>query len=467
MSNVQQELIQILANPEVMGDGYFSAKKVSHHFTPASAHLFFGISSSTTQISQNRPNHYWQGRLCTAIAEAIVVAGYACNSVIALAEVIGALAIAIVCSTGYLVLGSTSDLLHRYAVKSWGYSTHSACILVFQIFLLRNRMPIEHHSLNRFLSHGAYLFSSTLGAHLASKLYLSLFQGFDLPYSLVYPEAKEEDAEFTAFTSAAHAFIQNGPLTDLLGALDRDFGEGATAAQYSQQLQTQSLVTFFEHYPEHRAVLSMLNFDDAIKMFESESRMRIRNMASDFVHFSYHPNSYGSSIEQEKVYQRCLQTHVREAVQRVRVDPVLLSYLSETESPEDGKEALEGFWPQVYVPLAHYAQFCELVANDIECPAEFSNERLKVYNTRRQELLAAKAQVAGFSEHEKAELVRKLLSVKDYEPQVSVETQSQITRLLDLMHKLAAALHQGTLMSEYSDAEFVNLFQKAYQEALM
>jgi hypothetical protein len=465
MSNVQQELIQILATPEIMGDDYFSAKKVSHHFTPASARLFFGISSATTQIYQNASTQCWQGRICRAITEFVVVTGYACCAVIAVAEVICSLALAVVCSTGYLLLGSSSDLLHRYAVKSWGYSTHSACVLALQVLLVNNRIPVEHHSFNCILSHGSYLFSSTLGAHLASKFYLSLLPGSSLPYSLVYPEAKEENAEFTAFTSAAHAFLQNGPLIDLLGALDRDFGEGATEVEFSQQLQTQSLVTFFEHYPEHRAVLAMSA--NVFKIFESSNRIGISRMASDFVHFSYHPNSYGTSLEPEKAYQKSLQMHVKEAVRRVQLNPLLLSYLSETESPEDGKTALEGYWPQVYVPLAHYAQFCELTAADIDCPAEFMNERLKVYNTRRQELLEARAILEGFSEVEKTELIRKLLSVKDYLPQVSVELQGKIARLLESMHKLAAPLHQGTLMSEFSEAEYVNLFQKAYQEALV
>ena len=197
-------------------------------------------------------------------------------------------------------------------------------------------------------------------------------------------------------------------------------------------------------------------------------------MAADFVYYSYHPHARGAipvvhelnnNSERDAAYQNALVEHVKTAIAKIKADDNLIRYLSDTDSVEEAREALESFWPQIYIPIAQYAQLQELMAKEVACPVTFESVRLKQYNKRHSELVAARTLLQAIPENTKLTLTKKLL-------QPSAALPVALKDLVDKIHSLAGALHQGTLMS-VSTIESItghisaqNLIQKACMEAL-
>lgn len=460
ISNVQQELAQIL--PQMMGEEYLFAGELSLHPKPIGARGFSAISSIGASFNQKASSPHWHGRLLRGLADIVVVAGYGINSLITTAEIVGALACALFISTVYFATGSCSEFLKNLVIKSSGYCVHSIAILAVQVIMLFNRVFSEHHSLNCIVSHSTHLLSAAL---------VEWYFNEELANPVLNGGFEAEDSDVSALVRAIYTFIQKGPLLELLYALDRDFGEDATPEQFREQLRRQSIVNFLQHYPQHEAVIQDLGFDN---IFQAAYRVRWRNMAADFVHYSYHPAARGelpevhvinNNTKRDSAYQSVLVEHVKEAVKNIKNDATLRSYLSDTNSAEEGKEALEGFWPQIYVPIAHYAQLQELMAKDITCPIKFESSRLQQYNERHRELVAARTLLQALPQDMKPSLIRKLFQPSIAIPELCKELVSKIDAL-------AGALHQGTLMS-FSTIESItgytssqNLFQKACIEAL-
>lgn len=462
ISNVQQELVQIL--PQMFDEEYLFVSELSLHPKPIGARGFSAISSAGATLYQKASTVHWHGKLIRALADTAVVVGYGINSLIGAAEIVGVLAGAIVASTVYFVTGSCSGSLKNYVVKLWSYCLHCIAILAVQVIMLFNRVFSEHHSLNCILSHST---------HLLSVAFVMWYFDNELsdPSPRVDDGIESQDNDVSPLISAIYTFIQNGPLLELLSALDRDFGEDATPQQFRELLQRQSIVNFLQRYPQHEAVIQDLGFEN---VFQAAYRRRWRDMAADFVHYSYHPNARGeipevhvvnNNSEKDVAYQNVLVGHVKEAVRMIKADDTLVGYLSDTGSAEEGREALDGFWPQIYVPLAHFAQLQELMAKSIACPVKFESSRLQQYNTRHKELVAARTLFQALPEEMKLSLKRRLL-------QPSAAIPDQLKDLVSKIDSLAGALHQGTLMS-VSTIESItghsssqNLFQKAYMDAL-
>lgn len=452
ISNVQQELTQIL--PQIMGEEYFFATELPLHPKPMGARGFSAISFATAGLYQTAsttrgPLEYMVRGLATGVA----AAGYSVNAFLVVAEIACSVALAILLSTTYYAAGASSDFLKNSMIKAWGYCIHSVATLAVQVVMLFNSVYPEHHSVACFLSHSAHLLSAAVVTWYFD-------QGLD-----------DEDKDVSALLSAIHTFIQNGPLVEFLYALDRDFGEGATAEQFRALLQRQSIVTFLQHYPQHEAVVQDLGID---VLFQPAYRRRWRDMAADFVYYSYHPHARGAipvvhelnnNSERDAAYQNALVEHVKTAIAKIKADDNLIRYLSDTDSVEEAREALESFWPQIYIPIAQYAQLQELMAKEVACPVTFESVRLKQYNKRHSELVAARTLLQAIPENTKPTLTKKLL-------QPSAALPVALKDLVDKIHALAGALHQGTLMS-VSTIESItghisaqNLFQKACMEAL-
>lgn len=462
ISNVQQELVRII--PQIFGEEYCYVSELSCHPTPIGARGFAAISSAAATLYQKASSVHWHGRLIRALADTLVIAGYGINSLIGAVEIVGGLASALIVSTAYFATGFSSDFLKNCSVKTWSYSVHSIAILAVQMTMLFNRVFSEHHSFNCLLSHSTHLLSIAM-----------VMWYFDNELSDPPARADEGvdalDNDVSPLISAIYTFIQNGPLIELLVALDRDFGEDATPRQFRAMLQRQSVLNFFQHYPQHEVVIQDLGIEN---IFQAAYRRRWRDMAADFVHYSYHPGARGqipevhvinNNSEKDGAYQNVLVAHVKAAVNAIKKDSILLGYLSDTGSSREGKEALEGFWPQIYVPLARYAQMQELMAKDIACPLRFESNRLQKYNERYKELIAARALFQKVPEDMKQSLIKKLLHPSE-------DISGELKLLVSKIDDLAAALHQGTLMS-FSTIESItghtssqNLFQKAYMEAL-
>jgi hypothetical protein len=250
------------------------------------------------------------------------------------------------------------------------------------------------------------------------------------------------------------SFIENGPLQKLLSALNRDFGQG-------KQIEFQSLFSFFECYPQHLDIIKEIGFDT---IFQDVFWQRCKEAARDFVTFNYQLSEplvvLDANSSTDALYQQKLKSFIKDAFLEIYRNDTYAGFLSENGLSQEGKEALSSFLPEIYLPLARYAQLKEIEADTLACPESFHNERLSIYNGRRQELLECKQNISHLSRAQRQNVVTKLL-----------KGDAINTDLLQKITALALPLLKGTLMSlptfDYADqsSSSINLFQQACMEA--
>jgi hypothetical protein len=103
----------------------------------------------------------------------------------------------------------------------------------------------------------------------------------------------------------------------------------------------------------------------------------------------------------------------------------LAGYLNEKGLAEEGREALTSFYPDIYNPLAHYAELLELEAGEISCPEKFDHTQLQEsYSKRHGEIADAKALLASLPTDEKPILVKKLMQGCSFADDMSNEAKA-------------------------------------------
>ncbi len=459
MSNVQNELSSIL--PELLGQDYFLSQTISLPPKTLSAHGFSAITFLGASLYQKASSEHWHGRILQDMTNLFVTSTYVCNSFLATAEAVGTLVYALLVSSADALTGAQCGFFHNHVIKSWSYCVHSVVILAVQIIILYSREFPSHHSLNCLVGHVAQL--------LSSALVLGLYDAIPLP-----DDQDVVEREYAALVSAIRTFIECGPLLEFLYALNRDFGEGASSDEFKIQLQRQSVMNFFQHFPMHQGVFHDLGIDNFL---QQAYRTRWRDMAADFVRFSYHPDLHGdipevhvvsSNNPKDAQYQNTLGGYIKAVVKEIYNDEALVANLSETGSIDEGRLALEGFWPQVYIPLANYAQLTELEASEVLCPETFQSGRLHDYDGRYGAITTARMLLQALSAVEKQVLVKELISVRSDIPEVS----DKIKELYRKIGELSCALHKGTLMNMQTiesitgNSSSISCFQKSYMEAV-
>ena len=181
----------------------------------------------------------------------------------------------------------------------------------------------------------------------------------------------------------------------------------------------------------------------------------------------------------EADYQKHLLATVKLAWLEIYNTDSLVQCMSEKNVPiservNNGKEALTSFGSNTYIPLANYAQYKELLSDEIKCPAAFESRDLRQYDSRLQKLQEAKTKLSALNQAQNLTLVNKLLLGDDFNLATSghtLEEQAAIQILFKAIGDLAGTLHQGKLMSQAAinvstgEADYRNLFQLACQEA--
>ena len=176
-------------------------------------------------------------------------------------------------------------------------------------------------------------------------------------------------------------------------------------------------------------------------------------------------------VSNEGEYKQYLTQVIENAVAAVYRDPELVSILADEEEREypvvSGRNAIKEFSSNIYLPLASYAQLCEL-QGEIQCPSGILN------GNRKRDLVVAKQALNTLDERSvlllKKRLLGKELTNIDLEG-VSEMQRSAIELLYRSIPQLASDIHRGRLASEttvswVNGVDRVNLFQGALQRAL-
>lgn len=418
MSNVQRELTLIM--PEMVGEHYELLKPLPLHVSPLGARTFSGIA----HIAQRVP---YLGRV-------IATVGYSLNSLFLVAEAVTAAGFASLFAVADYALGHKTARFKELSIKALGYSAHDIGLVATQCMLIYTGTFLEHRSTISLISSMVHFMSSAAVELLfGANEYEGLFEGVD-------------DVEI-ALTRVLRTFMDGESVVDLLKALDHDFGEGASKEQLEVLLSTQSIMNFLLLYPQVNELIQELDVD---RFFDVEYQKAWAEAAKAFVAYTYHPpaaNSAGQDyiIEtkdpQIKAYQERLVGYLKSAIIKIYRDDDLVKLLSSKALPEEqeaaiqeGKDVIQCCYPEVYVPLARYAQLIEL-QEEISCP------KTVMEGKRLEELLETQQQLNALTENEKSLLAQKLLK-----PSHPVENK-KIQDLANRIGELAGSLHQGSLIN--------------------
>ncbi|MBM3208039.1 MAG: hypothetical protein FJZ57_05470 [Chlamydiae bacterium] len=219
--------------------------------------------------------------------------------------------------------------------------------------------------------------------------------------------------------------------------------------------------------PEYVNNLTNEQFTDILEVLGLVSGMTLANF-NEPIHFEPVRNN---RVSNESEYKQHLAQVIENAVAAVYRDPELVSILADEEEGEDpvlsGRNAIREFSSNIYLPLANYAQLCEL-QGEIQCPSGILN------GNRRRNLMVAK-QALNTLDARSVSLLKKRLLGKELTAEDQQGVSSSQIAIIESLYRsipeLASDLHRGPLASatnvSWADGvSRVNLFHGALQRAL-
>ncbi len=381
-----------------------------------SSRFFYSVSELGTYSFQSVPGPY--GRVFGVI---IIGSGYVAGTFLAVAE-----------SLSLLVLGLGIDLVHQatysrfsavnsLALRAYSMAIEAAGIGALEVTLLVKKAFSEYHSFNMLAAHFVHYYS--------------------------YPLLKLADRiEHGYLEGGVKHFIEKGPLLEILYRLREDFKLEVSEAEFKARLNERSLLVFFHLHAEHRTVFPKNIFT----IFDEENRDGFRKCLRDFIDYLFEPVQQIPDDEldcgYDREYQRKLCLYIKTAFKEIYQTEELLRYI------DGGKEAFEGFYNQIFIPLAKLAQLYELEANQIDCP--YTEKMLERYSL----LESCRKKIATVGN--RADLVKNLLTG---------DSQDDLVKMIG---ELAGELHQGQILTRVTfniatrERSDTKLFDKACQEAL-
>lgn len=325
MSNVQHELSSLIL-PSCFEDNYFTITDLPPtHVKPLTAHGFWAFSFAATTLAK-KASESWHGRAISVLARATAITGQVTVVLFAVVETLGSLGISLLVFGGYWATGSKSEYLKNHLIKTLSYSTHCVVLIAVQVIFLCKKTFSQHYSINSLLTNCTHLATYAFVTSIIREI-------FDSETDC----QSKEDRFYEMYVRLARAFVQNGATVDLLYALDRDFGFGATNDEFKAQLETQSLINFGRDYPFYKHLFMQFNI---FSPFDDSYMESARDMAANFVRYSYGqqvinvPQAdtagdivYDTNSKEEKEYQRRLGECVKVAYKEIHGSEKLSSYL--------------------------------------------------------------------------------------------------------------------------------------------
>ncbi|MBS0655494.1 MAG: hypothetical protein JSR46_06950 [Verrucomicrobia bacterium] len=445
--------ISLLFFPTV-GDEYLSQDVA--HIEPLSSRIFTGVSYAGTAISRSASETAWHGRVGRVFADVLAGSGYLLNYFVATAEAVGALASGLLLNVLHIATACRFECLQKHTVKAAGYCLNALGILATQIaFVCSGIFNPGNYTVPCAVRHVLHLLTAVVSQFALGGLFMAI--------------SGEGKGEYIPLR-ALRVLIENGQeaISSIVSALQSDFGIPFSDLFTQALASGQVIQQFLQRYPGHQSVMQDASWDNLQNAFtDFVAFSGLNGEAGEFVLQTYNP--------QEKAYQQQLKQYVKTAFSTINGDETLASYLSESGSAEEGREALTGFYAEMYCPVAHYAELLELEAAQITCLEQFANHKLQEsHASRYANIAAARELLAALPAEEKPLLIKKLLQVGSFTfpDSVSEEAEGRITTLFHKIGALAAGLYQGKLMTEEvinirsMEVSARNLFQQACQEAV-
>ncbi len=413
MTIIQSEFLASL--PDRVGAEQKEVPLIPQRPKTLSSRLYYSVAEIGTSLSP-----YGKGYFTIAV----MGTGYTLGTLFAISEAVSLLALGLIVNLTHHATGEHFSALNDMSLRVYSMSLESLAIGILQVTLLLKQAFSEYHSFNLLTVHAVH--------HISYPL-LSIFGKIETDY----------------FISSAKDFIENGSLLEVLQSLRADFRPNVSAEEFRAKLNERSLQTFFILYPEYNSTFQK----DFFSILDQEYRENYRKCVSRFIDYLFEPLPDFPDTEinsgYDKEYQNILCRHIKKAFKDIYESDTLVAYI------EGGKDAFDGFYGSIFLPLARYATLLELEANEMHCPStDLMIERYTLLESCRNRIKRIK------NVQDREALIKCLLTG---------ESQDELVRDIAI---LAGELHQGKLLTRVTYNIFTRtrsdtkLFDKACQEAL-
>lgn len=449
------------------------------HYKPLHVHTFKAALFISTKLARDASPNRWHGHVLRVLS--VVIRSAACMTHIPFA-LVESLFFLVLTGIGCLFQYDTkskSEFLQKYTVRSLAHSVHS--LLAGALYFL------ALFSTSAWKSYATPEVADQL-LHLGTASFIQLHFGhyFDTLTGRYRPPMRRSPRR-SAPTAEVFTPSQQRTTSMLIHALphaiDRIFQALSLEFNHENMEIIRTRAAFREIIPTLFTQITWGTFVNPERWTEWMQQLMnalvTQGVISPPAPGEENTIRFNTLRNNEANYQKYLQSTVKEAWLEIHNTDALAKCLSEKNVPineqvQNGKEALECFYPAVYIPVANYTQFKELTDSEVKCPDRFECSYLQEYNDRLILLTEAKAKLQILNTAEKETLIKKLLMCDDVDLTTSAHTQEEQMRIQTLFNaigKLGNTLHQGRLLNQTAfnivsgEPEFHNLFQRACQEA--
>jgi hypothetical protein len=428
------------------------------HYQPVSAHLYSSVSNLGMTLHKSSSEEAWHGHLVRAVATVSIVAGYTCNSLIALVEGVAAFLIANVGLIIHAAIYSRSEMLQKHCVKMIAYAYQSFALLGLQGYAVYNHELPNSFFTQALKDQGIYIVSA-LAAHVS---YGSAFDYFADRENLLEHQAVAIAREGglpavrTIITALSHDFdYNNNQFQDSFRSAIANFGDLETQLQSLPEFTWERLTD-----QDYRQQVIRVIYDYLI------ANQLIRHIEGDEEFYTFN-----EIHQQDTLYQNTLKGIIKGAFADLYKNPDYVIHFDDNKNEkertvEQGRENMEAFSGEMVVALANYAQLKELESEQIFCPEEFGDKGIQsLCKERYQIIVKAKNLLKTLSEKERGQLV--MVLIKGLEGQESNDFKT----LYKLILEASGQIYQGKLMHQLGyDKNGVQTtlcqYQKVIQEAI-
>lgn len=468
-----EQAVGVVQNLDTFFAGQGTLGKNISHLRPISSHVFSGVRFIGVAMTQAASTKRWHGRCVKFLAKCLVAIGYILNSLIGLVEAAVTIPIGLIATAIHLLTGAKNEFLQKYTAKCLSYGLNSLLTVIQQVFFLYRRDFPEYHTFTKLLSHGTYL---------ASALFVQLTFG-RVSDSIANRKHPTCPTMPLAAPRMVRLLMENGEsaLRDIVNAAARDFCFSTRSIP--------SIRDALERNPQYRELFSNFSFRNIqdeqyrarfaaffIDIMRQASLVRIAGVDADVGAPADNPLEVilNNHRPEDVAYQNVIAGHVKDAVAQLYGDEKLTAYLNVEGDVKAAKEALENFYAESCIPLAHLAQLGELESENA-CPEAFGNRELHIYNFRHEKLETTRAKLKNLNPSDRELLIEHLIKGGSFnfnDRSSSKDSEILIQELFVAISELAGPLHQGKLMSQLTmnvgvlQASSNNLFIKAYKEAM-
>lgn len=416
------------------------------HLKPLSPRIFHGAQHLHISFSKIQFEKGWQKISAKILSNSLLAASYVLAANAALIEGLASGVLGMTGALTQLLISRKSDLIEKYSIKTLAYSLNCLATTAISItsliyFLNKNNdwaLPKKHITAS-MLSGTAYLSAAALAQLFCTAMFNSI-KGIKNDSPNVRSDQAIIEGTPWVFANIARSLHREFETVDDFNIKD--------ARKYAEDYIT-------AHPPVRRDWLGHFDLGTFINEHVISSVSSLIDQYMRQNHFVESDSIYARNENEiilarftasEENYHSHLKTCVKEAV-RLMYANRWARYMDIANDYETGLESIEYFMPECTIPLANIAQLIE-IERSICCPKRFTQEQLKVHDSRREDLLELKPMLDDMSENDKELLIEHLIKTSHFElgPR-SYDNMRTVDHLYNKICELAGNLHQGPLMT--------------------